>query len=159
MILSIRGAGYVFTATDYDSYVQERAAVLQSARLRRAALMTGGIIWCLIVSEVSFSEALHGPTTATTIHGHGFFYHLAIPVTLFVTTCSQSWKLRQSVAVLIATQVLQFFFIYSYICIFIYYRSRSTMRRVIMVAHGSAMEDTCCTHAMGWTTREIFQTT
>jgi hypothetical protein len=72
-ILPIRGAGYVFTATDYAAYVQERAALLRSPRLRRAALMTGGIVWRLVVSEVSFSDALHGPTTATTIHGRGLF--------------------------------------------------------------------------------------
>ncbi len=28
MILPIRGAGYMFTATDYDAYIQERAAFL-----------------------------------------------------------------------------------------------------------------------------------
>jgi hypothetical protein len=73
VILPIRGAGYMFTARDYDAYVQERAALLRSARVRRAALMMGGIVWRLVVSEVSFSEALHGPTTATTVHGHGLF--------------------------------------------------------------------------------------
>ncbi len=73
MILPIRGAGYMFTARDYDAYVQERAALLRSARVRRAALMMGGIVWRLVVSEVSFPEALHGPTTATTIHGRGLF--------------------------------------------------------------------------------------
>jgi hypothetical protein len=31
--------------------------------------MTEGIVWHLVVSEVSFSKALHGSTTATTIYG------------------------------------------------------------------------------------------
>ena len=73
VILPIRGAGYMFSATDYDAYVQERDALLRSARLRRAALMTGGIVWRLVISEVSLPEALNGPTTATTIHGCGLF--------------------------------------------------------------------------------------
>ena len=73
VILPIRDAGYVFGATDYDAYLQERAALLRHPRLRHAALMTGGIIWRLVVAEVSFSEALDDPTTATTIHGCGLF--------------------------------------------------------------------------------------
>ncbi len=63
----------MFTATDYDAYIQERAALLRNARIRRAALMTGGIVWRVVISEVSFPEALHGPMTASTIHGHGHF--------------------------------------------------------------------------------------
>ncbi len=80
MILPIRGAGYAFTATDYDAYIQERAALLRSARVRRAALMTGGIVWRLVISEVSSSESLHGPTTATTIHGRGLFVPASITI-------------------------------------------------------------------------------
>ncbi len=38
-----------------------------------ALWMMGGIVRRLVVSEVSFPEALHGPTTATTIHGRGLF--------------------------------------------------------------------------------------
>ncbi len=79
MVLPIRSAGYVFTATDYDAYVQEQAALLRSTQLCRAALMTGGIIWCLVVSEVSFSEALHSPTIATTIHGRELFVQASKP--------------------------------------------------------------------------------
>jgi hypothetical protein len=41
--------------------------------------MAGGIVWRLVVSEVSFSEALHGPTTATTIHGRGLFVPASKP--------------------------------------------------------------------------------
>ena len=73
IILPIRVASYVFMATDYNTYVQKRAVLLQSAHFHCAALMTGGIIWHLFISEVSFSEALHGPMMATMIHGHGFF--------------------------------------------------------------------------------------
>jgi hypothetical protein len=72
-ILPIRGVGYAFTATDYAAYVQERAALLLCPRRRRAAIMSGGIVWRLVVSEVSFHEAFDGPTTATTIHGRGLF--------------------------------------------------------------------------------------
>ena len=119
MILSVRGAGYVFTATDYDAYVQERAALLRSARLRRAALMTGGIIWCLVVSEVSFSEVLHGPTTATTIHGRGFFLPSGNPSYAF---CDD--MLTKSEAEAICGRVncytgAQFFFIYPYAYIYL----------------------------------------
>jgi hypothetical protein len=72
-VLPVRGAGYVFSKIDYDAYIEERVELLRNTRVRQAALMTGGIVWRLVVSEVSFPEVFHGPTTATTIHGLGLF--------------------------------------------------------------------------------------
>ena len=58
---------------DYEAYVEEREGLLRNPRIRRAALMRGGIIWRLVANKVSFSEVYSGPTTIATIHGTGEF--------------------------------------------------------------------------------------
>ena len=155
-ILPIRGTGYVFTATDYAAYVQERAALLRCPRLRRAALMTGGIVWRLVVPEVSFPEALDGPTTAMTIHGRGLF--LPSPKSDY-NYCDDTLSETEAEAIsgrIYCYTGMRLYYHYYSTYIHIYCRSRSTARRAVVVAYISAVEGVYCTYAMGWTTREVF---
>jgi hypothetical protein len=119
--------------------------------------MTGGIVWRLVVSEVSFPEALHGPTTATTIHGRGLF--VPSPKSDYNycdDTLSESEAEAISGRIYCYTGMSGFFVLFS-TYIFIHCRSRSTARRAIVVAYGSAVEGVYRAYTMGWTTGEVFQ--
>jgi len=64
LVLPIRTAGYVFGKTDYDAYVEERVELIRNARLRRAALMTGSIVWRLVAHRIQeltifYQDILH----------------------------------------------------------------------------------------------------
>ena len=71
VFIPVRLSGYKFTSGDYKAYLREQEALLRDPRIARAALMRGGIIWRLVVSQVSISEVLHGPTAAVTLHRQG----------------------------------------------------------------------------------------
>jgi hypothetical protein len=77
IFIPVRLSGYEFTSDDYKAYLRERESLLRNPRIARAALMRGGIIWRLVVSQVSVSEVLHGPTAAVTLHKQG----IAVPST------------------------------------------------------------------------------
>ncbi len=90
--------------------------------------MMGGIVWCLVVSKVGFSEALHGPTTATMIHGRG----LLVPASKSdYSFCDDT--LSESEVEAISGRIYCYTgmrFLYSFFDIhiyFIYCRSRSTV--------------------------------
>lgn len=67
----IRLPRYEFTSKDYHAYVQERSALLADPRVARAALLRGGIVWCLAMATLSFDDVLHGPSVAATIYRRG----------------------------------------------------------------------------------------
>ena len=70
-IIPVRTVSYKFTKTDYQAYVEERRALLRSSRVRRATIMSGGILWRLAVSDVSHHEIFDGPTAAAALRGVG----------------------------------------------------------------------------------------
>lgn len=70
-IFPTRTRDYKFTRNDYLAYLEERRQLLQNPRIRRGALMSGGILWRLTVETVGLSEILDGPTTLATVRGNG----------------------------------------------------------------------------------------
>ena len=67
----IRLPRYEFTSKDYHAYVQERSALLADARVARAALLRGGIVWRLAITTLSFDDVLRRPSVAATLHHRG----------------------------------------------------------------------------------------
>ena len=67
----IRLPGYKFTPQDYHAYVQERSALLADARVARAALLRGGIVWRLAMATLCFDDVLRGPSVAATLYRQG----------------------------------------------------------------------------------------
>ena len=79
LTLPVRSPGYQFTKNDYVAYLEERTALLRIPRVRRAALMKGGIVWRLVISRASFTDVLHGPTTSATLYGQGISFPTGSP--------------------------------------------------------------------------------
>ena len=71
-MIPIRVKDYVFSDSDYYSYVQERARILSSPR-GRAALLEGGIIGRIAKEHLGHDRAALGPSSAVTVHRQGFF--------------------------------------------------------------------------------------
>ena len=71
--LPVRLEGYVFTKSDYTSYVSATRSLLRSRRVARVALMAGGIAWRLAVEE-GFDLVYDGPTHGLSRTGAGVQY-------------------------------------------------------------------------------------
>ncbi|PPQ81520.1 hypothetical protein CVT26_010863 [Gymnopilus dilepis] len=72
LLMPVRFSDYRFTYHDYELYLQDRERLLSDPRIRRAALMRGGIIWRLASSHVGPSEVLMGPTFSALRYRQGF---------------------------------------------------------------------------------------
>jgi hypothetical protein len=70
LALPIRLSGYVFTKKDYDAYLHQRAVSLRSGG-GRAALLHGGILWCLAMVETSVDLVLQGPSASVCLYRDG----------------------------------------------------------------------------------------
>ena len=74
--ISFRSAGYIFTTNDFHDYIHRRDSLLRSPR-GRAALLKGGIVWCLAVETIGVDKCLEGPSIETYVHRQGLVYPTA----------------------------------------------------------------------------------
>jgi hypothetical protein len=79
-LIPIRVKDYAFNDSDYHSYVLERARILSSPR-GRAALLEGGIIGRIAKEHLGHDRAVHGPSTAVTVHRQGFSFRDSAGIT------------------------------------------------------------------------------
>jgi len=73
VVIPIRVKDYIFGESDYHSYVRERGRLLSSPR-GRAALLEGGIVGRIAKEHLGHDRAALGPSTAVTVHRHGFSF-------------------------------------------------------------------------------------
>ena len=90
LITPIRLSDYKFTYGDYECYLQDRDRLLSSPRVRRAALMRGGIIWRLAASQASVSEVVMGPTASVRDYRQGTVLSSTDPAGTFYDDCLSS---------------------------------------------------------------------